>query len=54
MNVYDLPPRRPGVNTCHPCPPPPMPPHCGPHHGPCHDPFHDPCCEPPHHCHPPY
>ena len=54
MNVYDLPPRRPGVNTCHPCPPP-MPPHCGPHHGPCHDPFHDPCCEPPHHhCHPPY
>ena len=55
MNVYDLPPRKPGVNTCHPCPPPPpMPPHCGPHHGPCHDPFHDPCCEPPHHCHPPY
>ena len=55
MNVYDLPSRRPGVNTCHPCPPPPpMPPHCGPHHGPCHDPFHDPCCEPPHHCHPPY
>lgn len=55
MNVYDLPPRRPGVNTCHPCPPPPpMPPHCGPHHGPCHDPFHDPCCEPTHHCHPPY
>ena len=55
MNVYDLPPRRPGVNTCHPCPPPPpMPPHCGPHHGPCHDPFHDHCCEPPHHCHPPY
>ena len=58
MNVYDLPPRRPGVNTCHPCPcppPPPMPPHCGPHHGPCHDPFNDPCCEPPHHhCHPPY
>ena len=55
MNVYDLPPRRPGVNTCHPCPPPPpMPPHCGPHHGTCHDPFHDPCCEPPHHCHPPY
>ena len=55
MNVYDLPPHRPGVNTCHPCPPPPpMPPHCGPHHGPCHDPFHDPCCEPPHHCHPPY
>ena len=55
MNVYDLPPRRPGVNTCHPCPPPPpMPPHCGPHHGPCHDPFHDPCCETPHHCHPPY
>lgn len=55
MNVYDLPPRRPGVNTCHPCPPPPpMPPHCGPHHGPCHDPFHDPCCEHPHHCHPPY
>ena len=56
MNVYDLPPRRPGVNTCHPCPPPPpMPPHCGPHHGQCHDPFHDPCCEPPHHhCHPPY
>ena len=53
MNVYDLPPHRPGVNTCHPCPPP-MPPHCGPHHGPCHDPFHDPCCEPPHHCHPPY
>ena len=53
MNVYDLPPRRPGVNTCHPCPPP-MSPHCGPHHGPCHDPFHDPCCEPPHHCHPPY
>ena len=55
MNVYDLPPRRPGVNTCHPCPlPPPMPPHCGPHHGPCHDPFHDPCCEPSHNCHPPY
>ena len=55
MNVYDLPPRRPGVNTCHPCPPPPpMPPHCGPHHGPCHDPFHDPCCEPTHHCHSPY
>ena len=55
MNVYDLPPRRPGVNTCHPCPPPPMSPHCGPHHGPCHDPFNDPCCEPPHHhCHPPY
>lgn len=50
MNVYDLPPRRPGVNTCHPCPPPPMPPHCGP----CHDPFHDPCCEHPHHCHSPY
>ena len=53
MNVYDLPPRKPGVNTCHPCPPP-MPPHCGHHNGPCHDPFHDPCCEPPHHCHPPY
>lgn len=52
MNVYDLPPRRPGVNTCPP--PPPMSPHCGPHHGPCHEPFHDPCCEPPHHCHPPY
>lgn len=50
MNVYDLPSRRPGVNTCHPCPPPSMPPHCGT----CHDPFHDPCCEPPHHCHPPY
>ena len=50
MNVYDLPPRRPGVNTCHPCPPPSMPPHCGT----CHDPFHDPCCEPTHHCHPPY
>ena len=53
MNVYDLPPRRPGVNTCHPCPPP-MPPHCGHHNGPCHDPFHDTCCEPTHHCHPPY
>ena len=50
MNVYDLPTHRPGVNTCHPCPPPSMPPHCGT----CHDPFHDPCCEPPHHCHPPY
>lgn len=44
MNVYDLPPRRPGVNTC----PPPM----HPHGGPCFDPFHEPCCEPPHHhCH---
>ena len=53
MNVYDLPPRRPGVNTCHPCPPP-MPPHCGHHNGPCHDPLHDTCCEPTHHCHPPY
>lgn len=50
MNVYDLPTHRPGVNTCHPCPPPSMHPHCGT----CHDPFHDPCCEPPHHCHPPY